>query len=226
MQLFEVCKNFFKNTFKNIFTEKNIIILTIIITLIIGTITAYNVGNIIKTEKLRVQYGITEKLNDTYISGFLSYSEYLKTSSNELVVLHQSSTKTYMDYRAITHQGSVQWDMIYNQKLFKITVDGYLITDDGYYAVALGSYFGELGSKYIMVLDTGIEIPVCKLDAKADIHTNEDHYSGSNANDIIEFIIDDSKMDYARGNGGYVYNGNFNNCELFTGNVVKIIVVE
>lgn len=143
-----------------------------------------------------------------------------------LHVIFPSSAKTYMDYRAITHRSSRQWDLLYNKKLFNITIDGYLKTDDGYYAVALGSYFGALESKYIFVLDSGRKIPVCKLDAKADIHTDSHNFAGTNARDVIEFIVDTSKMDYARGKNGYIYNGNFNSVEQFNGAIEKIVVVE
>lgn len=207
-------------------TERNIIIINILLTLIVFSISIIGIINEVEENRRLVEFGIMNKLEVVNVPESLGYDNYEHISPNELKVLHTSSIKTYMDYKAITNKSSNQWDMIYEQKLFKITVDGYLITDDGYYAVALGSYFGNLGSKYIMVLDTGIEIPVCKLDAKADVHTDSNNYAAKNNGGIIEFIIDGSKMQYAMTNNGYIYNGNFNNCDLFKGDVVKIIIVD
>lgn len=210
-------------------TEKNIIIGMLFATLIVFIVGSFNILELIKERQL---YENFESINEIAMSRNIAMTEFDTeiemsiVAFNELKVLKSSSVKTYMDYTAITSKVSKQWDMIYNQKLFKITIDGYLMTDDGYYAVALGRYFGGLGSKYIMVLDTGIEIPVCKLDAKADIHTDSNNFYATNAGDIIEFIIDGTKMDYARENNGYIYGGNFNKCELFNGNVVKIIVID
>ena len=149
--------------------------------------------------------------------------EYI-ASKNTLPVLRKSSAKTYEDYKMITSKTSPQWDMIYNQDLFNINDEGFLVTDDGFYAVALGSYFGWCGSKYIMVTDEGNRIPVILLDLKKDIHTDENNFVGSNNNDIIEFVVDSSVM--PKWQNGFVYGGNFNNIEKFKGNIVEIIVVE
>lgn len=160
-----------------------------------------------------------EKAERNFKKDITSIVEYRR-----LEVLKSSSAKTYEDYKMITLKTSPQWDMIYNQELFTITDDGFLMTDDGFYAVALGSYFGWCGSKYIMITDEGNKIPVILLDLKKDIHTDENNFAGINNNDVIEFVVDSSKM--PKWSNGYCYGGNFNNIEKFRGNIVEIIVIE
>lgn len=130
--------------------------------------------------------------------------------------------KTYMDYRKITNRDTAQWKYIYSDA---ITVDdkGFLVTEDGYIGVALGSYFGPVGSKYIFELDTGIELKVVKVECKSDKHTCVNNYKAG-SNDVIEFVID-TKTDYMRQNvwgNGLIFQGNFNNCEDFKGNIISI----
>ena len=146
-------------------------------------------------------------------------------SYTEKEVLRELSNKTYMDYTTITNKNSPQWDMIYNQKMFHITVDGYLLTDDGYYGVAMGTYFGGLGSKYLVILDTGKILPVCILDVKQDIHTDKNNFAGG-ADDIIEFVLDTSKMQDKIYANGYVWGGNLNNNPDFEGKVSRIVIIE
>ena len=130
--------------------------------------------------------------------------------------------KTYMDYRKITNRDTAQWKYIYSDA---ISVDnkGFLVTEDGYIGVALGSYFGPVGTKYIFELDTGIELKVVKVEVKSDRHTCKNNYKAG-CNDVIEFVID-TKADYMRDNiwgNGLIFQGNFNNCEDFRGNIIGI----
>jgi hypothetical protein len=83
-----------------------------------------------------------------------------------------------MCYRSITNKNSAQWDYIHNQQIVTVSDDGLLRDADGFIAVALGSYFGDIGSRYIFILDSGIELPVIKIDRKADKHTCRNNYSG------------------------------------------------
>jgi len=141
----------------------------------------------------------------------------------EVAMYGDSSTKSYMDYRCITNTASKQWNYIYNSGEITVCNDGFLRTTDGdYYGVALGSYFGEIGSKYVFTLDSGVELKVVKLDEKADKDTCENNYKHKIDGSIIEFVVDSSKMDYAKGSNGYIYNGNFNNNHWLEGNITKI----
>ena len=130
--------------------------------------------------------------------------------------------KTYMDYRKITNRDTAQWRYIYSDA---ITVDdkGFLVTEDGFIGVALGTYFGPVGTKYIFTLDTGIELKVVKVEVKSDKHTCEHNYKAG-SNDVIEFVID-TKAQYMQDNiwgNGLIFQGNFNNCPDFEGNIIRI----
>ena len=132
-----------------------------------------------------------------------------------------SSVKTYMDYRTITSETSEQYKFIHS--VMNINEDGYLVDDNGYIGVALGSVFGDIGTRYIFTLDTGIELKLVKVEHKADIHTNngcEQKYDGS----VIEFVIVSDYFEFGINN--YVFNGNVNNNELVNGNIKRYRKVE
>lgn len=131
-----------------------------------------------------------------------------------------SSVKTYEDYRLITSVGSKQYQYIHNH----MTVDettGLLIDEEGFIGVALGYQYGEIGSRYYIVLDTGNIIPVVKVDAKAatDVPNGCANDNGS----MIEFVIDtDKALEYFGTGNGLASNGNFNNYKYFKGNVEDV----
>lgn len=126
-----------------------------------------------------------------------------------------AKSKTYMDYRAITNQSSKQWKLL---QTMTIGEDGMIRDDDGYIAAALGSAFGPIGSRYVFTLEGGNELPIIKADQKQDRHTCENNIFGLNNWDIIEFIVDSSKMPVYP--NGYVYGGNFDNCSEYAGDVL------
>ena len=130
--------------------------------------------------------------------------------------------KTYMDYRKITNRDTAQWKYIWSDA---ISVDdkGFLVTEDGFIGVALGTYFGPVGTKYIFTLDSGIELKVVKVEVKSDKHTCEHNYKAG-SDDVIEFVID-TQAEYMQNNvwgNGLIFQGNFNNCEDFNGNIIRI----
>lgn len=138
-------------------------------------------------------------------------------------VLSDSSAKTYMNYKGITDKTSPQWDYIFNRKLVTVDDQGYLVTEDGYIGVALGSYFGDIGEKYIFELSSGKFLKLVKIEAKDDRHTDK---SGFMANDgsVIEFVVDTkhpSMQDNVWQNG-LIWQGNFNNNSDFEGTIVNI----
>ena len=153
--------------------------------------------------------------------GFASCAE--ERNTRELNVLYSSSVKTYMDYRKITNESSPQYQLIHSDKIF-VNKKGYLQTEDGYIGVALGSYFGDIGSKFIVELSTGKELKLIKVERKDDKHTDRNNFIGSANYDIVEFVVD-TKTDYMKNNvmaNGYIFNGNFNNNKEFEGHVVNI----
>ena len=126
-----------------------------------------------------------------------------------------AKSKTYMDYRAITNQSSNQWKLL---QTMTVCEDGFIRDEDGFIAAALGSYFGPIGSRYVFTLEGGKELKIIKADQKQDRHTCEDNIFGLDNWDIIEFVVDSSKMPIWA--NGYVYGGNFNNCEAYAGDVL------
>lgn len=132
----------------------------------------------------------------------------------------RTSTKTYMDYRKITKTDSAQYKLIHSDE---ITIDdrGFLITKDGYIGVALGTFFGPVGSKFIFTFEDGHQLKLIKVEVKSDAHTCAHNIlDGSNA--AIEFVIDSktSWMNAHRGANGLIFNGNFN--AYFNGKIKSI----
>ncbi len=129
-----------------------------------------------------------------------------------------SNVKTYMDYKAITMVGSKQYQYIQNN----MYISNGLLYDDEHIGVALGSWWGDIGSKWTIELDTGIILKVVKVDEKADAHT----YNGCqhrNDTSVIEFVIDSNTVPSEWwGANGLVFNGNFNNSEMFNGNILRV----
>lgn len=144
--------------------------------------------------------------------------------SEDVGVCAVSSTKTYMDYRAITAKGSTQYRYIQEH----MTIDeatGFLVDEDGFIGVALGSYYGSIGDRYYITLDSGVVIPVVKVEEKADGDTYNGCYHYSDGS-VIEFVID---KDYAKASesfgqsgNGLINSGNYNNFELFSGKIAKV----
>lgn len=136
-------------------------------------------------------------------------------------MVYQTSAKTYMDYRAITDVNSIQYNFIQEEMI--ICEDGFLRDTEGFIGVAMGSYFGDIGNRFICYLDNGKIIPVIKVEAKNDAHTVYG-FCGSTAYEIIEFVID-AQANWMQENvweNGYVFSGNFNNYEDFSGTIVAI----
>lgn len=155
-------------------------------------------------------------INDLY-----SYEKQYK--SEEIGVCSMSSVKSYMDYRMTTVKSSRQYKFLN----YECTVDkktGLLYDKDGFIAVALGSIYGPIGTRYYFTLDSGIVLPLVKGEEKADVDTD---YSGcyhTIDGSVIEFVINDdyaAKYFYSSGNG-LVLNGNFNNYFLFSGSIVSV----
>ena len=155
---------------------------------------------------------------DFSIDHFDTYEKEFK--SEEMDVCFNISAKTYMSYLAVTNVNSVQYKHIHE----KMTIDettGMLYDEDGFIAAALASGFGPIGSRYYFTLDTGIVLPIVKVDAKADSATNG---CAAHNGHIIEFVIDTKIAGeyFGVGPSGLVNYGNFNNEERFEGVIVKI----
>ena len=121
--------------------------------------------------------------------------------------------KCYMDYRAITSTKSPQYQL--QQEAY---TDEYGLRKVGdFYCVALGSAFGsEIGTRYIITLSSGNQVPVILADQKADKHTTRNNtrdYGGA----VIEFVVDTPVMPSAVRQSGSV-----SSIPEFAGEVVEI----
>ncbi|TDW09487.1 hypothetical protein EDD63_1609 [Breznakia blatticola] len=118
---------------------------------------------------------------------------------------------SFMDYRMI-RVGSLQYN--YLTSYMNVSSDGLLRTDDGFIAVALGSYYGPIGSKYRFTTSTGQTFKVMKIDEKSDNHTTGGCIDSTNS--MIEFIIDTPNI-----NGAVKMSGTFTSLAEFSGTIVQ-----
>lgn len=111
-----------------------------------------------------------------------------------------SSFKTYMDYRTITNTGSPQYRFIHEwgwsdwNGFMRANGESDLGITDNYYMIALGSFYGtEIGTKYRITTDTGNVFYGVLCDQKDNCDTDATHRYSYN-NDVIEFIVDTSRL--------------------------------
>ena len=121
-----------------------------------------------------------------------------------------TSFKSYMDYRKITNHDSEQWAL---QTKCWTDKDGLRRKGD-YYVVALGSYYADhIGDRFIITLDTGVEIPVIVGDFKADRHTDQTNrytLTEDGRKNILEFVVDTQQLpEMARKMGDISYISGF-----------------
>lgn len=127
-----------------------------------------------------------------------------------------SSVKSYMDRSKITDKTSKQHRFIEENMEAK---NGLWFDREGYLGVALGSWFDEIGSRWIFELSSGELMYTVKIDEKDDKHT----INGCEQKDdksIIEIVVDEETNPYWIGENGYILNGNFNN--VFEGTIVSV----
>ena len=145
-------------------------------------------------------------------------------NKESIEVCSTSSVKTYMSYKSITTKSSAQYRYIHNNM--------YVDSDTGllrhkehpeYIGVALGTYYGKVGSMYEFTLDNGKVLKVVKVDVKSDSHTYNGCYHRQDGS-VIELVIDPvvAKQYYGTGSNGYILNGNFNNSPDFYGKIASV----
>lgn len=139
----------------------------------------------------------------------------------EIELCSPNASKSYMDYRAVNLVYSNQYQYIHNHCIVDKT--GFLLNEENFIGVALGSYFGEIGTCYYFTLDSGVILPVVKVDEKDDGDVYDGCYHRLD-NSVIEFVIDsDVAGDYfGVYANGLVLSGNFNNYDLLSGNIEKV----
>lgn len=159
--------------------------------------------------------------NMTHNSSYFDIEKKYDTKVIEACAL--GDTKSYMDYRAITNTSSKQYWYIRNNMSISST-NGFLYDKDGFIGVALGSFYGSIGSRYYFTLDSGVILPVVKIDEKADKDTDSNGCYHLSDGSVIEFVIDSDIANeyYGYYNNGLVLQGNFSNYELYKGSIVKV----
>lgn len=134
------------------------------------------------------------------------------------------SFKTWMSYKAVTNKQSPQYKLINTygwsdaEGFMRADAEKEFGVNDDYYLIALGSFYGtEIGTKYRITLDTGKVFYGVLADCKADRHTDIiNQYVPTNGN-VVEFLVDTSKL-----NKLVRKMGNANVYAPLNGNVCKI----
>lgn len=167
-------------------------------------------------------------LTPIMITDIVVYNEEIEVYDDEPTLVEielpqgkDTKNKTYMDYKLITDKSSSQYKFI--QENCKISGNGFLMVDDEWYCVALGNYFSDnIGTKYIVTLDSGKQIKIVKTEIKDNLHTCDLNYQHKIDGSVLEFLLDISKLQDKRTQNGYLWNGNLNNIDEFKGNIVRI----
>ena len=131
-----------------------------------------------------------------------------KLEKNELEVPSKSELKTacasYMSYTAITSKSSPQYKLQHWSKTKTNKAGVRMVTDsDGVkrICVAMGTYYGPVGTKLKIVLENGQSFHAIIGDSKSDRGTDEKHQyhkyidgtKKSGDHSVVEFIVGDSK---------------------------------
>lgn len=166
-----------------------------------------------KLEVIEVNTIEIEKIHEPIIDESLSVYSY-----EQLKVCHAGTAKTYMSWLKISPT-SKQGKFIRQNMTVQ---EGLLFDSDGYIGVALGSYFGKIGDRFIITLSSGRELKVIKVEEKSDRHTINGCQQYQD-NSVIEFVVDIESNTYYIGSNGLIANGNYNNLPWFKGHIVKIL---
>ena len=134
-----------------------------------------------------------------------------------------SEYKPYEDYWMITDTTSKAYQFL-NSSDVQVNSEGYMMYQDEYYCVALGHYFGTIGDKFLITLDSGFQFKAIIGDMKSYLHTDELGYAHQNGH-IVEFIID-SNHPYMQ-NINIKYHGLINVADSkFQGSIINIERIE
>lgn len=135
-----------------------------------------------------------------------------------------SSFKTWMSYKAVTDKSSPQYKFIHtygwadSEGFMRCYGESDFGIDQDYYLIALGSYYGtKIGTKYRITLDTGRVFYGALADCKDNAHTNNTNQYVPHNKNIVEFLVDKSKL-----NANVKKMGSANVYMPLNGSVVKI----
>lgn len=83
-------------------------------------------------------------------------------------------------------KASDTYEKVLSQYEFYADDDGFLRTDD-FYLVAMGSFFGPVGTKYLINFEDGTSITAIKMDQKRDSETDPKHKYHLSDSSVLEF---------------------------------------
>lgn len=148
------------------------------------------------------------------------YMKKLKKDSPDMWVkpTNGSQNKPYEPYYAITNTTSKAYKFQCKSSV-KVDPRGFLMENNTWYCVALGSYFGHVGDKFLFTLSSGKVIPVVIADMKANKDTDSQNYL-SYGGHIVEFLINPNSW-YMVANG-VKKRGNLNILPELKGKVTRI----
>lgn len=172
------------------------------------------------------------ELNDGVDPGCCNATQTIETRAPKQVVKYtplgvpniNSSFKTWMSYKAVTNKNSQQYKFIHtygwsdSQGFMRCAGEKELGVEQDYYLIALGSFYGTtIGTKYRITLDTGKVFYGVLADCKNDKHTNATNQYVIHNGNIVEFLVDKTKL-----NRKVKVMGNANAYEPLNGRVAKI----
>lgn len=175
--------------------------------------------------------------NSTYGSSYCSGASYDISDIADI-----SDYKTVMAlFEWNWSKTSESWNKFYSKETIYTDENDFLRSEDAY-VVALGSYFGEVGDRFVVTMEDGQEFIVVKGDEKSDHDAHIDpthryHTFGDKAN-ILEFIFGCGTTVKDPKAYGFQYSGTYNphKCDhtknnnmvnkLFPGNLKSIRALE
>jgi hypothetical protein len=173
---------------------------------------------------------ITNRINKTIKTTIFNQVKYYSTtkpSDNEIIIRNlnvpniDTTFKGFMDYRKITDDTTIQWEIQQSAYTDEYGLRKY----NNDYCVALGSYYIEnIGDRFEVTLDNGNVFTVIAADIKNDEHTDENNqYVPINYNmgNVIEFIVDDNII-----HNGVWDLGDVSYYDKFSGNILEIKLLE
>lgn len=126
------------------------------------------------------------------------------------------SRKTYMDYRHITDKTTTQWKL---QQGATTNEDGIRVYGNVLMG-AFGQSYADIGDYILVELDTGKSFLVINADQKALEHTDPTNRYSLDNKDVIEFIVDENKLD-----SDVKYHGDISPAG-YEGSIIKLTKVE
>ena len=129
-----------------------------------------------------------------------------------------TSTKTYMDYCKIGKQCR-EGEIVYDEEAWT-DEDGLRRWGD-FYCVALGRYYGAVGSKFWVETSNGNKYKIIKADEKSNSHTDSSNMYTLSSGCMMEWIVETDKLD------SFVKtSGNINNISKVSGDIIKITKIK